>query len=237
MLSYRPHSFRKSLFFVTLFYLTANAYSPYSQEQTAIPDTSTRRYSKKYYEQFLNPEMLSGMPKDTWYGDNGTKNEGKLYPVYDVTGDWNAKGFSDSSICEIFRIAKKASRRPKKILERYNSGRETLILLHGGDLSPLEKEAMGEFSFYVQRADSGKAILRVKDIYDPERSGFGKIERFIPGIGKKKAKKLFEQRAGNGSPYRMEGEWIIDESLIFKTFSGPSSKKSPSSSPGQSGGS
>ncbi|MBN2102073.1 MAG: hypothetical protein JW716_04345 [Candidatus Aenigmarchaeota archaeon] len=225
MNSYMPSGFRKSLFLATLIYITSTASGLYSQEKQ-IPDTSSRKYAKRYYEQYLNPETLSGMPKASWHENKGNKDNGTLYPIYNITSDWNTKGFSDSSICEVFREARKASRRPKKILERYNSGQETLILLHGGNLSPLEQEAMGEFSFYVQKTDSG-TVLRVKDIYDPKRSGFGKIEKFIPKwMGRGKAEELFIQKAGNGSPYIMEGEWEIPESLIFNTFSDSSLKES-----------
>lgn len=198
-------------------------------------------YAPKYLDMYLNPKELKKLPKSEWYGDVGTRRQGKLYPIYDISDDFIEAGLDTR---RVIAIASQRAENSKEIINLYNQGKEALIMVEGDYVSPMEFEALGIFGFYIQKGDSGKAILRVKDRYDwfpetnwdkitnwkiggkmrvPEKplEGFDSI--FSEGLLEEEITttfQLFNSALDNvGEPYIMNGEWEISEEQFLRYFS------------------
>ena len=199
-------------------------------------------YAYKYLQQYLHPEQLVSSRSAEWYGDVGTESEGAVYPVYDVRPDFDKEGFD---IDDTLQNGVSLARHKDKILELFNAGKETMILVEGFKNSPISFSAMGYFAFYVQKdLESGKVILRLKDKYDwflekdPTKSTSYWIEGDVSEFSNFGVPKESEQGDvkmvkwedsthislcdgyldNTGQEYIMWGEWEITEELFLEYF-------------------
>lgn len=192
------------------------------------------QYSSKYLDLYLNSKKLKNLPKSEWYGDERTRRQGKKYPVYDVSEDFKEAGLD---LEKVLTLSSNIARNKKNILEMYNNNEETVILFDGNRVSPMEKSAMGDFSFYAQKGKDGKAIIRAKDRYDwfsnearSKRTSW-KIKRGISEPNQVESNdnfiypgSVFEIKDSTlvdvGEAYIMNGEWEVPEELFLRYFSG-----------------
>ena len=194
--------------------------------------------SYRYLQMYRDPTILENASRSEWYGDEGTKRCGTLYPAYDASQDFIDAGFDTDHL--LLKSAKRA-KNPDKIFELYESGEEALLMVNEyGLYSPIEYEAMGIFSYYIQKGENGMATIRIKDRYDwfeeeqgPKQTVFGingppgETKGSSRNFGRSQIKYYRDGGAifledtaldGMGQAYIVGGEWDVPEGDFYEAF-------------------